>query len=624
MVLVVDPALETPARHGVQQLRVALEGRGWSVQEQNTLETAAGVPRIVLGTGQGNGPAATLQREAGVAQPAAPEALVVKKLSGLPGETWVLYGADARGLMYAALDAADRVGWAADATAPLSEFREITEQPAVRERALAIHAVHRATWESRFHDERYWIRYFDTLARQRFNRVTLVLGDEHSEFLALPYPYFLATPGLVVPKAQESTPAQQTQNLTALNRLIALAHERGLAVGLRLGSSRESSAPITTALKELLARAPGLDALQFRGGSTEASAELARGAQAQKPSIRMEPTEKSIASGMTRVLLWGDPDYARGYSGQAAWTIDEPLAGKMAGQPDDATPFTLMPKAYQHFDYEFERYWHTFQVWGRLGYNPATPPEVWQQEFRRRFGAAAPHIEIALHRASQVLPMVVAAYQPANLPARSWAERQSLGWNLADYSLNAASDPARHESFVEAANRIVAEGTTTKRTPDATALVLNETADAILAAASAAEASIGRQRSKEFDATLTDVRILAQLARFHARRAISAVHYNLFKRNLRLAELVAATLQEKEVVAAWRELVAIAGDRYSPNLAMGPSAANLTGHWRDELKKLEINLHELEEQCCPPDEAVLKEKVWQPVTAAVAASPHTH
>ena len=49
-----------------------------------------------------------------------------------------------------------------------------------------------------------------------------------------------------------------------------------------------------------------------------------------------------------------------------------------------------MPARYRYYDYEFERYWHFFQLSGRLGYNPDTPAEVWQREFRRRFGAAAP------------------------------------------------------------------------------------------------------------------------------------------------------------------------------------------------------------------------------------------
>ncbi len=50
-------------------------------------------------------------------------------------------------------------------------------------------------------------------------------------------------------------------------------------------------------------------------------------------------------------------------------------------------------------------------------------------------------------------------------------------------------------------------------------------------------------------------------------------------------------------------LAALAGERYP---------VDVTAHWRSVLKSLEVNLRELEEQCCPPDEAIAKEKVWAP------------
>jgi hypothetical protein len=298
--------------------------------------------------------------------------------------------------------------------------------------------------------------------------------------------------------------------------------------------------------------------------------------------------------------------------------VDELLATKMAGQPFGREPFALKPKQYTDLGYELERYWYFLNMWDRLGYNSKTSPETWRHEFQRRFGRAAVHVDAGLQRASEVLPMIVAAVYPKRLlPAtQGWPERQSLGSNLADYARNEGTDPEQFESFVDAARRILAGGATSKRAPDATSRWFDAAADAIIASVHAAEAAIGERRNAEFDATMVDLRILAQLARFHARRAIAAVHYNLFLRGLKLAELLAATLQEKQAVNAWRELVAIAGDRYVFDLAMGPRAHDLSGDWRDELRKLESNLRELEEQCCPPDEAILKEPVWTPLAKA--------
>jgi hypothetical protein len=114
--------------------------------------------------------------------------------------------------------------------------------------------------------------------------------------------------------------------------------------------------------------------------------------------------------GTARVLLWGDPDDARRfdlsrqiYAGGGI-EVNEPLCTKMEAQPHDAKPFDLLAPSHRYYDYEFERYWHFFQVFGRVGYNPDTPTEVWQREFRQRFGpGTAPFVEGGLHEASRGL-----------------------------------------------------------------------------------------------------------------------------------------------------------------------------------------------------------------------------
>src|SRR5260221_7126790 len=237
--------------------------------------------------------------------------------------------------------------------------------------------------------------------------------------------------------------------------------------------------------------------------------------------------------GTSRVRLWGDPDYVRRYWATTTlydspnWDVNEPLATKMEAQRPDAAPFDLLPAKHRYYDYEFERYWHFFQLSGRLGYNPETPADLWHHEFQRRFGAAAaPHVEAALHRASQVLPMIVAAVYPYSLfpTTRGWAERQSLGATLAQYARNEGSDVQQFESFADAAKRIVAGGVTARRTPEATSRWFDETADAVFASIQRAAATVGT-RGNEFDSTITDVSMLASLARFHARRSLAAVLY---------------------------------------------------------------------------------------------------
>jgi hypothetical protein len=308
--------------------------------------------------------------------------------------------------------------------------------------------------------------------------------------------------------------------------------------------------------------------------------------------------------GTARVLLWGDPDFARRFTESSrlydgdGFEVNEPLCTKMEAQPHDAKPFDLLAPAHRYYDYEFERYWHFFQVFGRLGYNTNTPPEVWQREFEKRFGpGAAPFVEQALHRVSWVLPRIVASCYPygAFPMTRGWAEKQRLG-DLPAYARAEGSDIQQFTSFDEEARLLLEGGETAKLRPAENSRWFTQTAADIAAQVAAAEKSIGSHRSKEFESTVTDLKMLADLALFHARRIGAAVSYRLFDWTKDPRALDAALVYERSAIEAWRQLVAAAGDFYALDLMMGVRGGNLCGHWKDELAALEKGLVALERQ----------------------------
>ncbi len=730
--IVEAPGLGAPARHGIDKFAASARVRGWEIQKATSVADAAGdgIAFVGLATAIPAWPFAPK-----LAHPLdAPEALATKKFT-FEGKPAVLFaGADDRGVMYALLDAAESVTAAANSPDLFAAIRDVEEKPTIRDRSLSTYTMNRAYWESRLYDEGYWKRYFDLLAVDRFNRFLIVFGYENGGFLAPPYPYFFDTPGFPGVHMVGLTPAQQHRNLAALNRLIELAHERGVTVMLGIwdhiyrggvqaggadwvdefkgrpipnsveGVTTENLSRYTLAsLRELLSRVPAVDSLQFRvheeSGLKRSEMEgfwraVFKDLREAKPGIMVELRGKGTPDavidsalelgvnfrvetkywmeqmglpfhpvhvnppdqhnrrhsyadflrypqhyqmtwrlwngGTTRILLWGDPEYVRRYDATTAlydspnFDVQEPLATKMEAQRPDMPTFDLMPAKYRYYRYEFERYWHFYKLWGRLGYNPETPAEVWQRDFRQHFGdAAAPHVEAGLQSASQVLPMIVAAVDPyTGFPTtRGWVERQTLGDSLADYAKNEGTDVELFENFASAAKRILASGATAKVTPDATSRWFAATANAVLASVRSAEAAIGDKRGNEFDSTITDLKILAQLARFHARRSLAAVHYNLFLLVHKKAELLAATQGETEAIAAWRELIAAAGDRYAFDLAMGARGHHLCGHWRDELPVLEENLHKLEEQCHSTTDDATDQPVWTPATTGDLTPP---
>ena len=298
--------------------------------------------------------------------------------------------------------------------------------------------------------------------------------------------------------------------------------------------------------------------------------------------------------GTNRVLLWGDPEYVRRFVGSTqlyegdGFDVNEPLATKMASQDHDATPFELLNPAYRYYDYEFERYWRFFQVFGRVGYNPDTATEAWDHTFERRFGhATAPHVRQGLQVASRILPMIVAYNYPYNLfpTTRGWVEKQRME-DLPDYAAALPSDTEQFMSFAEAAEAAINGNESGKRHPLDTAVWFDRIGDEVLAAADEADRHIGDNRSNEYIVTMTDLRILACLAKYHARRIHAGLAWALFQRTHDVTMLDDAIGHEEHAIEAWSDLVDTASDVYTDDLMMGRPEAGLSGHWRDELDAL--------------------------------------
>ena len=708
--IVTDNRPGLAAAHGLGKIQAALRGKGVTFEVVTTPESARGASLLFAGLAAGGGPASRLlldeSRPSALAQ--GPESLLIHRYTWSGKPVLLLAGADDRGLMYAELDVADRIGWAAAKETPFREVSEVAERPDARTRAVSIYTMQRAYWESRFYDEAYWQRYLDTLAQNRFNSLVVIFGYENGGFLAPCYPYFFDIDGFPGVRLVGITAEQQRRNLAALNRLVRLAHERGIAftvgiwdhiyrggvqgggvpgadaaartptTNLVWGVTAENLVPYTkAALTEFLRRVPGLDGIQFRmhdesglkAGEQEGFwRDVFQMMKQTAPGLRLDLRAKGLPDsviqtardtgvdfrittkywmeqmglpfhpthinrqnqmdrrhsyadllhypqtyqmhwrlwngGTARVLLWGDPDYARRfvetthlYDGDG-FEVNEPLATKMEGQPHDQKPFDLLPPAHRYYDYEFERYWHFFQVFGRLGYNPATPAVVWQREFEKRFGSqAGPCIEPALHRASTVLPRIVASSYPySGFPMTAgWAEKQHLG-DLPAFAKAEGSDIQQFASFDEEAELLIEGGETAKVRPAENSRWFADTAAAVRAGAAEAERVIGPQRNREFDSTITDLKMLSQLALYHARRIPAAVSYRLFERTRDPRALADAIQFEQDAVAAWRQLAADAGDFYADDLMMGARSRNLCGHWRDELAALEKGLSALKQR----------------------------
>jgi hypothetical protein len=609
--------------------------------------------------------------------------------------------------MYALLEVTNQIKWSTDKENPLSEVHEITEKPDVKERAISLYTMNRAYWESRFYDEKYWAKYLDVLAENRFNSMVVIFGYENGGFLAPCYPYFFNVESYPNVQMVGISPEEQQRNLDALNQLIEMAHQRGIRFtvgiwdhiyrggvqgggipgtkdapdkpvpGLVWGVNADNLIDYTkTALTKFIKLVPGLDAIQFRmhnesGLKNEEQVgfwtDVFRMIKKDAPNLQFDLRAKELPDevvqsaidngikfrittkywmeqmgmpfhptqinpekserrhsyadmlhypqeykmhwrlwngGTSRILLWGDPEYVRRFAESThlyngnSFEVNEPLATKMEAQPHDAPPFHLLNPQYKYYDYEFERYWHFFQVFGRVGYNPATSPEIWHKEFELRFGEkAAPSIELALHKASWILPRIITSVYPyGSFPmTRGWAEKQRLG-NLENYANNTGSDLQQFASFDDEAKLLIEGGESTRILPSMNSRWFEETSAEINELISEVEKAVGIDSNKEFISTIADLKILSGLALFHARRIPAAVSYRLFERTKDVSAMDEAIKYEQNAIDAWRQIVDAASDIYTDDLMMGVRVAELCGHWKDELVMLEKGLKDLEQK----------------------------
>ncbi len=705
--IVIDALPDRPAEYGLTVLEESLRKRDLSVQRLEQAATAGTDFLIFAGLSSNQGTAARMLKALDAPLPQGPEALVVRRTEAEGKPAVILCGSDARGLMYAALDVADRVSWN-DATGnPFAHVQDSNERPYVLERAVSIYTMQRAYFESRLYDETYWQRYFDMLARSRVNSFVVIFGYENGGFMAPPYPYFFDVAEFPQVKLIGITAEQQQRNVAAFRKMIEIAHAHGIdftagiwdhiyrggvqaggiegasekadkpTEGLVWGVTAENLAAYNkAALRKFMEVFPEIDGIQFRM-HTESGLnrdemkgfwhEIFGMIKQMRPGIRVDLRAKELPDeviedgldqglkvrvttkywmeqmglpfhpthinrqnqhdrrhqyadllrypqrykvhwrlwngGTTRLLLWGDPDYVRRFARSAhlyggdSFEINEMLATWMLGEPHDAKPLTLLDPKYRYYDYEFERYWHYYQVWGRVSYNPDTPAEVWDREFDRRFGPqAGPSLMKALHLASEVLPHIVAvSYRYQLFPTtRGWAEMMRID-DLPQYADAEGSDIQQFMNMRDQARSVIEGTDTAMRRPAESSRWFQHIAKQILDCVAQGEKSIGNKRGNEFISTVTDLKILACLASYHSQRLQAGVCFNLYEQTGDLFALDDAIGYEKEAVGSWERLVGAASDVYNKDLAFGVHRVGFSRHWEEELQKLRNGLKKLEE-----------------------------
>lgn len=236
--LVIDPhdpvASSACVTWAAQELRDALLDHGLTLLQFASLQTS---PRpvfcVVAAMAEAPLARAILERAA-MRPPRAREslALVPALFEGSPGT--LACGADARGLMYALLELADRVRHAEEPLRALTQQKGAAEAPANAIRSVGRLFVSEVEDKPWFNARDFWPPYLSMLAAQRFNRLHLAFGIGYDSlqtvtdaYLLFAYPFFLAVPGYEV-RAVNLPAAERDRNLAMLQFISSEAVARGI------------------------------------------------------------------------------------------------------------------------------------------------------------------------------------------------------------------------------------------------------------------------------------------------------------------------------------------------------------------------------------------------------------
>jgi hypothetical protein len=224
----------------IRELGQTLESRGATVLQAATRGDARAADLVVIIAGSEMPVAAALLEQAGVKVPRAPESLAVVPGAQKGRPVLLACGHDARGLMYAVLELADRAHYGEDPLRALSMPKPIVERPLNAIRAIGRPFVSDVEDKPWFDDRAFWPDYFGMLARQRFNRFHLALGFGYDTlrnvadaYFLFPYPFLLAVPGYDV-RAIRLPDEERDRNLEMLRFISheAAAHGIDFQLGL--------------------------------------------------------------------------------------------------------------------------------------------------------------------------------------------------------------------------------------------------------------------------------------------------------------------------------------------------------------------------------------------------------
>ncbi|HUD98253.1 MAG TPA: twin-arginine translocation signal domain-containing protein [Bryobacteraceae bacterium] len=236
--LVLDPsdpvASAAPVQWAARELQQAMTDAGATLDRHERVEQAPVDEFCVIASGSRAPLAAAALKSARIGAPDEPESLALLNTKAGGRQALLACANDARGLMYALLELADRVRHPVPARDPLKINTPTVERAANEVRCVMRQFTSEPLDKPWFYDREMWPHYLTMLAAERFNRFHLAFGlgydslqqvaDSYMLFL---YPFLLPVPGYNV-RASNLPDEERDRNLETLRFISEQTVARGI------------------------------------------------------------------------------------------------------------------------------------------------------------------------------------------------------------------------------------------------------------------------------------------------------------------------------------------------------------------------------------------------------------
>ena len=235
-------ASAVPPQWAISQLKQALATKGVDARVISNISQAAAGELVIVVASSKAPVAQEIIKSAGITMPSSAEALLLTSGTVAGRKVLLACGNDARGLVYAVLEFADRVTFADSAMPALNMSPAVIEQPASKTRSMCRSFQSEVEDKPWFNDRAFWTEYLTMLAAQRFNRFNLSFGNGYNGapgrnaevYLFFVYPFLVSLPEYSGVFAKNLPPAERDANLQMLKSIGDECARRGLEFQLGL------------------------------------------------------------------------------------------------------------------------------------------------------------------------------------------------------------------------------------------------------------------------------------------------------------------------------------------------------------------------------------------------------